>query len=140
MKEKKSPLERFSVTIEQKLLARFDTYIVGKGYATRSEAVRDLVRDTLVQENCANPNAEAAGVVVLVYNHHERQLSGKLTDEQHKVFHSIISAMHVHMDHDNCMEIIALRGKAEEIKKVADSLICMKGVRHGKYIETSAET
>ena len=138
MLKKKSVLERISVTIEQDLLEAFDRSVTEQGYATRSEAVNALIREALIKKEIARPEAQAAGAVVLVYNHHERQLSGRLTDRQHETHHHVIATMHVHLDHDNCLEIIALRGKAAEIRRVADELISLKGVKHGRFIETAA--
>ena len=135
---KKKALERISVTIEPDLLEAFDRARADKGYATRSEAVNALIRDSLIKQKVADPKAPAAGAVVLVYNHHQRQLSGRLTGRQHETHHHVIASLHVHLDHDNCLEIIALRGKAAEIRKIADDLISLKGVKHGRFIETAA--
>jgi CopG family nickel-responsive transcriptional regulator len=137
MARKKSALERFSVTIEAGLLADFDRAIAEKGYATRSEAVSDLVRESLIQREIKNPDAPAAGAVVLVYNHQERRLAETLTRRQHRTHHDVIASLHVHLDEDHCLEIIALRGPAAAIRRVADELISLKGVKYGRFIETS---
>jgi CopG family nickel-responsive transcriptional regulator len=138
MTKKRTALERISVTIEPELLEAFDRSSAERGYATRSEAVNALIRESLIQREIGNPNAPAAGAVVLVYNHHERQLSGRLTGRQHETHHHVIASLHVHLDEDTCLEIIALRGKAAEIRRVADDLISLKGVKHGRFIQTAA--
>jgi CopG family nickel-responsive transcriptional regulator len=137
MADKKSALTRFSVTIEDGLLEAFDRSIAEKGYATRSEAVSDLVREALIKQEVKNPAAPAAGAVVLVYDHHERRLADKLTQRQHETHHDVIASLHVHLDADTCLEIIALRGKAAHIRRVAEELISLKGVKHGRFIETA---
>jgi len=137
MGRKKSDLERFSVTIERELLEAFDRSIAEKGYATRSAAVSDLVREALIRREVANPEAPAAGAVVMVYDHRQRRLSGELTGRQHRTRHDVIASLHVHLDEETCLEIIALRGKAGRIRRVADELLSLKGVKHGRFIETA---
>ncbi len=137
MARKKSDLERLSVTIERGLLAAFDRAIGEKGYATRSAAVSDLVRESLIEREIGNPEAPAAGAVVLVYDHRERRLSGELTGRQHRTHRDVIASLHVHLDESTCLEIIALRGKAGHIRRVADGLMSLKGVKHGRFIETA---
>jgi CopG family nickel-responsive transcriptional regulator len=138
VEKKKKALERISVTIDKELLEAFDRTVAERGYATRSEAVNALIRDSLIKREIGNPQAPAAGAVVLVYNHHERHLAGRLTGRQHETHHHVIATMHVHLDEDNCLEIIALRGTASDIRRVADELISLKGVKHGRFIETAA--
>jgi CopG family transcriptional regulator, nickel-responsive regulator len=105
-----------------------------RGYTNRSEAFRDLARAELVKESAQKPNANVVGTVTIVYDHHVRLLSEKLTELQHKHHRSVVSAMHVHLDHDNCLEVVVLRGKAQDVQQVADSLISTKGVKHGRLI------
>jgi CopG family transcriptional regulator, nickel-responsive regulator len=131
-------LSRIGVAIDSDLLAKFDKYISGRGYPTRSEAFRDLIRDKLVEKAWQAPNEEVVGTVTLVYDHHVRLLNEKLTDIQHDAYHSILSTMHVHLDHDNCLEVIIVRGKATDVRRVADALITMKGVKHGNLTVTSS--
>jgi CopG family transcriptional regulator, nickel-responsive regulator len=131
-------LSRIGVAIDSDLLEKFDKHINDRGYATRSEAFRDLIREKLVEQAWEAPNREVVGTVTLVYDHHVRLLNEKLTDIQHGAFHSILSTMHVHLDHDNCLEVIIVRGKAKEVRRIADALITMKGVKHGNLTVTSS--
>jgi len=125
---------RFGVSIDEQLLGRFDQLIEEKGYVTRSEAIRDLIRAALVELKWEGGEEETVGTVTLVYNHHVRDLSDKLTEQQHAHHDQIISALHVHLDAHNCLEVLVLRGKAREVKKIADELIGVKGVKHGKLV------
>lgn len=131
-------LSRIGVAIDSDLLAKFDRHIGERGYGNRSEAFRDLIREKLIQQNAEAPNAEVVGTLTLVYDHHVRLLNEKLTDVQHSAYHHILSTLHVHLDHDNCLEVIIIRGKAIEVKRLADSLISMKGVKHGQLTVTSS--
>jgi CopG family nickel-responsive transcriptional regulator len=132
-------LSRIGVAIDSDLLNRFDEHIARRGYTNRSEAFRDLIRDELVQEASESPDQRVVGSVTLVYNHHVRMLSDKLTDLQHAAHHSILSTMHVHLDHDNCLEVLVVRGRAEDVRRIADTLISTKGVKHGRLTITGAE-
>lgn len=132
-----SNLRRIGVAIEADLLDRFDEHISRKGYTNRSEAFRDLIRDDLVQEASQAPDTPVVGTVTLVYDHHVRQLGEKLTGIQHEAFHSVLSTLHVHLDHDNCLEVLVLRGKAGAVRQLADALISTKGVKHGRLTITS---
>jgi len=131
-------LIRFGVSIDNKLLKRFDALITEKGYVNRSEAIRDLIRDMLVSEDIANPDAESIGTLTLVYSHDVRELSEKLNDIQHHNHKIIISTTHIHLDEHNCLEVLILRGKAKEVKLIADRLLAVKNVRHGKLSVTSS--
>lgn len=131
-------LIRFGVSIDNKLLKRFDALIAEKGYVNRSEAIRDLIRDMLVSEDIANPDAESIGTLTLVYSHDVRELSEKLNDIQHHNHKIIISTTHIHLDEHNCLEVLILRGKAKEVKLIADRLLAVKNVRHGKLSVTSS--
>jgi CopG family transcriptional regulator, nickel-responsive regulator len=128
---------RFGISIDSKLLDNFDRLIEHKGYLNRSEALRDLIRASLIEVKWEEGEEEMVGTVTLVYNHHVRDLSNKLTEHQHSYHHQIISALHVHLDAHNCLEVLVLRGKAREIKKIADELIGVKGVKHGKLVITA---
>ena len=132
-----SSLTRFGVSIDNKLLDRFDKEIVSRGYNNRSEAIRDLIRNQLVELEWSDENYEVAGTLTLVYNHHTRGLSDLLTELQHSFHEMILSTMHVHLDHHNCLEILVIKGKAREAKEVADRLLSVKGVLHGKLTVTS---
>jgi len=127
-----SALSRIGVAIDSELLEKFDKLIARRGYTNRSEAFRDLIRDELVEESWAEPQSEVVGTVTLVYDHHVRLLNEKLTDFQHHHFHHILSTLHVHLDHDHCLEVLVVRGKAAQVKRIADALVSTKGVKHGR--------
>jgi CopG family nickel-responsive transcriptional regulator len=129
---------RIGVAISEELLDKFDQLIEGRGYTNRSEAFRDLIRNELVQEVWKSSDTEVFGTVTLVYDHHVRQLSDRLTELQHKYHHAIMSSLHVHLDHDNCLEVILVRGKAAAVQKLANSLIATKGVKHGRFTATTS--
>jgi CopG family nickel-responsive transcriptional regulator len=131
-------LIRFGVSIDENLLEQFDKLIEIKRYQTRSEAIRDLIRSTLVETRSANDDAEMIGTVTLVYDHHVRDLSEKLTEHQHAHSNRIISALHVHLDAHNCLEVLVVRGAASVVRLIADELICVKGVKHGKLVMTTS--
>ena len=131
-------LARIGVAIDSGLLEEFDKLINTRGYTNRSEAFRDLIRDELVEQTWEAPDADVVGTVTLVYNHHVRMLSEKLTELQHDFHKSILSTMHVHLDHDNCLEVLVVRGKAGDVKRVADTLISTKGVKHGRLTTTTS--
>ena len=133
-----SSLSRIGVAIDSELLGKFDAHIARRGYTNRSEAFRDLIRDELVEAAWTQPGATVVGTVTLVYDHHVRMLSDRLTDMQHEHYHNILSTLHVHLDHDNCLEVLVLRGKASAVKKIADALISTKGVKHGRLTLTSS--
>ncbi len=125
---------RFGVSLPQELLKRFDAEIRRKGYDNRSEAIRDLIRDNLVRSEWETAGGETAAAVVLVYDHHKRGLTSRLMEKQHKYHEYIISTMHAHLDHDNCMEVVLLRGKAEMVKKIAENLASQKHVKLGRFV------
>jgi len=133
-----SELSRIGVAIDSDLLDKFDRLIGKRGYSNRSEAFRDLIRDELVEETWGSPNSPVVGTVTLVYDHHVRLLSEKLTDIQHDFHQHILSTLHVHLDHDNCLEVLVVRGKAGAVKRIADTLISTKGVKHGRLTITSS--
>ncbi|MGA6827915.1 nickel-responsive transcriptional regulator NikR [Nitrospira sp. NS4] len=129
-------LVRFGVSLDHHLLDDFDRHIQRRKYMTRSEALRDLIRETLVGEEWGE-NRETVGTITFVYDHHVRDLTSKLTDIQHDYHGKILSGMHVHLDHDHCLEVLVVKGKGSEIRKVADALISVKGVKHGKLTMTT---
>ncbi|MBV9503526.1 MAG: nickel-responsive transcriptional regulator NikR [Acidobacteriia bacterium] len=131
-------LARIGIAIPEELLEEFDRLIERRGYETRSEAVRDLVRKELVDEISASPNMEVYGTVTLIYDHHARLLLDKLTEIQHQHHGAIISSLHVHLDHDNCLEVILVRGKSTLVQKLANALIATKGVKHGRFMLTTS--
>ncbi len=132
-----SKLIRFGISMNEQLLEKFDRQIVKKGYNNRSEAIRDLIRDQLVQLEWDNEDQEVAGTVTLVYDHHVRGLTNVLTEIQHDFHDLALSTMHVHLDHHNCLEVLVLKGKASDARKLAEKLISIKGVKHGQLSITS---
>ena len=132
-----SGLSRIGVAIDSGLLDKFDRLIAQRGYTNRSEAFRDLIRDELVNKEAESPESQVIGTVTLVYDHHVRQLQEKLTTIQHDHHHSILSTLHLHLDHDNCLEVLVVRGASAEVRKVADVLISTKGVKHGRLVITT---
>lgn len=128
---------RFGVSLDENLLKRFDRLIADKGYANRSEAIRDLIRDSLVSEQWEAGTEETAGTITLVYSHDTRELTDTLNEIQHHHHAAVISTMHIHLDGHNCLEVLVVRGKGLEIKKIADRLIGTKGVIHGKLTLTT---
>ncbi|MCK9417752.1 MAG: nickel-responsive transcriptional regulator NikR [Nitrospirae bacterium] len=132
-----SDLTRFGVSIDSTLIKKFDALIRRKGYTSRSEAIRDMIRDGLVEQEWKTENRETVGTITIVYNHHTRELEHALTDMQHKSFHRIISTLHVHLDAHNCLEVLVVKGKSQEIRRIADRLIGTRGVKHGKLTTTT---
>ena len=130
-------LIRFGVSMEKNLLDEFDSLCSGKGYENRSEAIRDMIRNLLIEDKLREENSEGVGTLTLVYNHHQRELEEKLTEYQHHYLNAIVSTVHIHLKPHLCLEVLLLRGKAREIKKVADGLIATKGVQHGKLVLTT---
>lgn len=124
-----SEIVRFGVSLEEKLLERFDRLIRKKNYTNRSEALRDLIRQELIKKEW-DEGGEVAGAITFVYNHHKRELLNKITDIQHDTQKVIISTQHIHLDHDNCLEIVAVRGKSKDVQKLADQIKSIKGVKH----------
>jgi CopG family nickel-responsive transcriptional regulator len=130
-------LIRFGVSMDSRLLARFDQLIAEKSYSNRSEAIRDLIRNELVEQSWEEDDEETVGAITLVYNHEMRELTEKLTDYQHQVHGAVISSLHVHLDKHNCLEVLVVKGRGREIRKVADRLIGTRGVKHGKLVTTT---
>lgn len=128
---------RFGISMKEDLLERFDDLIEEKGYTNRSEAIRDLIRDHLVSREWIEEDSEVAGTITLIYDHHVSGLSQVLTRIQHDHHHLFLSTLHVHLDGDNCLETIVIKGKAREAREVAEKLISTKGVKHGKLTITS---
>ena len=128
---------RFGVSIDERLLDKFDNLIDEKGYSNRSEAIRDLIRNALVEDEWAQVNEDTVGTVSLIYDHHTRDLADKLTEHQHSHHKEIVSALHVHLDVHHCLEVVVIKGKAKVIKRLAEELIGTKGVKHGKLMTTT---
>lgn len=129
-------IRRFGVSLEAGLLKRFDGLIKEEGYNNRSKAIADLIRKEFVSDGFAK-GGDIAGAVTIVYDHHKREVVNKLLDIQHDHGKIIISAQHVHLDHDNCLEIIAVKGSGREVKALADALKTVKGVKHATFSVTT---
>jgi len=130
-------ISRFGVSIDTALLKAFDKLISRKGYTNRSEALRDLIRDRLVENEWQEGNQDTVGAITLVYSHDQRELHDKLTELQHQKYHFIVSNLHVHLDEHNCLEVLVVKGKSNSIKKIADQLIGTRGVKHGQLTMTT---
>lgn len=129
-------LQRFGVSLPADLLTRFDREIIRRGYPNRSEALRDLIREYLVRQE-VDRDAEVVGTLTLIYDHHTADLSGKMKALQHEHYEMILSNIHFHLDHHHCLEVVVLRGQCSLIQQVADRLIGLRGVKHGKLTFTS---
>ncbi|OPY89537.1 MAG: putative nickel-responsive regulator [Syntrophaceae bacterium PtaU1.Bin231] len=127
-----SDLVRFGVSLEEELLKKFDRHIRTGKYTNRSEAIRDLIREALVKKEWQE-NREVTGAITLVYDHHTRELVNKVLDMQHDYHEYILSTQHIHMDHNNCLEIIVTRGKSREIEELYRKLKSMRGIKHAGF-------
>jgi len=134
-----SELARIGVAIESDLLEEFDKLIDRRGYSSRSEAFRDMIRGELNQTQVSSPDQHVVGTLTIIYDHNVRQLSEKLTGMQHEHHHEIVSTLHVHLDHDQCLEVLVLRGPAVDVQKIADRLMATKGVKQGRLTLAAAE-
>jgi CopG family nickel-responsive transcriptional regulator len=131
-----SGLTRFSVSIEADLLTRFLRMARKHGWENRSEAIRNVMRDALVREEWSGAD-EIVGTITIVYDHHRHELTDRLTGIQHDHHEAVLAATHIHLDHDNCLEMIAVRGTANQVQTIADALIGARGVKHGKLTATT---
>ena len=132
-------LTRISISLEENLLEVFDKLIAAKGYATRSEAIRDLIRERLIREEVRNQQGEQVAVLTLVYDHHARELAAKLIDKQHHHHDLVVSSLHVHLGERHCLEVSVLRGPGHKVMHLGDELLATKGVLHGDITFTSGE-
>lgn len=132
-----SRLVRFSVSMPELLVGQFDRLISAQGYKTRSEAVRDLIRDRLVAREWEEGDQVVVGTLTLIYDHHVRGLAEQLTEVQHSHIGLVVSSLHIHLDRGNCLEVLVMRGRAAELTKVSDRLIAARGVKHGKLVFTT---
>jgi CopG family nickel-responsive transcriptional regulator len=131
-----SELARTGLSIDRELLARFDLAIAKKHYKNRSEAVRDLIRDHLVSEE-ADSNKVVVGTLTIVYDHHRPNLTEKLVNAQHHAGSSVLAATHVHLDHHNCLEVVIMKGRSGVLKDLANKILSLRGVKHGKFVLTT---
>ncbi|MED4206858.1 nickel-responsive transcriptional regulator NikR [Neobacillus mesonae] len=134
-----SIVKRFGVSMDGHLLRKFDQLVKKKGYENRSEAVRDLVRDALIQQSWEESEQLVAGSILLFYNHSQRNLLEEMTQLQHDMHDYILATTHFHLDHDSCLELIVVKGKAKEIQKLKDRLTSLKGVEYGKFTVAPVE-
>jgi CopG family transcriptional regulator, nickel-responsive regulator len=132
-------LTRISISLEENLLQEFDKLITAKGYATRSEAIRDLIRDLLIKQEARSKKGQQVAVVTMVYDHHARELASKLIDKQHHHHDLVVSTMHVHLGERHCLEVSVLRGPGHDVNHLGDELLATKGVLHGEITFTSGE-
>ena len=130
-------LERFGVSMDGELLKQFDGQIERAGYTSRSEAIRDMIRDYLVKQEWAAGNVRVVGTLTMVYDHHARELDAKLTGVQHEAHDLVLCATHVHLDHHNCLEVVVLAGPADKVRELAQRLISLRGVKHGELTCTT---
>lgn len=128
---------RFGVSLDPDLLGQFDAMIQSEGYTNRSEAIRDLIRERLVRQEWQKDDAQVAGTVSLVYDHHELDLPRRLTEVQHDHHNLIISTVHVHLDHHNCLEVLVLKGEAARVRVLGEKLLSTRGIKHGKLTFTT---
>lgn len=134
-------LMRFSVAMPENLLMQFDQLVARRGIAkNRSEVIRDLVREALVDDECGKIGSEVMGTLTLIYNHYTSDLESKLHEIQHHYLGSIISSMHVHLDHDHCLEVIVLRGESRDVRDIANILLGVRGVKTGKLVTVTIGT
>jgi len=129
-------ITRFGVSLDADLLAPFDALCARHGYDNRSEAIRDLIRKALVEESWEQGGEECAGTLSLVYEHHSSDLSRRLMALQHDDHDIVVAALHVHLDHDNCLEVLILKGAPSRVRSLADRLCAMRGVKHGVFSVT----
>ncbi|MFH1427881.1 MAG: nickel-responsive transcriptional regulator NikR [Patescibacteria group bacterium] len=125
-------LTRFSLSIENSLLKKFEEEISKKGYKNRSQAISDLIRKDLVKQEWGRGNKEVVGTITLVYNHHQRTILNRLLNLQHNFHKAIISTTHIHLDKENCLEVLVVKGKPNKIKEIADKLTSIKGIKYGE--------
>lgn len=130
-------ITRFGVSIEPDLLEKFDRMMKKKGYTNRSEAIRDIIRANMIQEKNANPNQTGLGTLTILYNHHSGPLTERLVALQHEHHQQILTTTHIHIDHENCLEVLILQGKTGDIQTLADKIKALKGITHGELVLTS---
>jgi len=131
-------VKRFGVSLDEQILTELDHFVDQRKFPNRSQAIRYLISNYLIEEK-VDGNKTVAGSIILVYDHHKRELQNKSTSIQHDYHSIILSVMHVHIDHHNCLETIAVMGKSGKLKELADKLIAIKGVKHGKLVITTTE-
>ena len=134
-----SDVVRFTISVERELLDAFDQFVAEGQFATRSEAIRQLIHGALTRQTCATATGEASGILTLVYDHHRTQVQQKLVQIQHDHMDCVLATLHVHLDHNLCMEAIALRGKPDQLQYIASSLQGIKGITQGELVLAAAD-
>jgi len=132
-------ITRFGVSIEPDLINKFDKMINKEGYTNRSEAIRDLIRKSLIKEKNMDPKSETIGTLTMIYNHHSGPLTNRLLELQHEHHNEILTTTHIHIDHHNCLEVLVLKGKTGNIQKLADKIKALKGIKHGELVITESQ-
>jgi CopG family nickel-responsive transcriptional regulator len=131
-------ITRFGVSIEPELLKKFDKMIKKEGYENRSEAIRDLIRKNLIEDKSKNPDEKVIGTLTMIYDHHTGNLANKLMDLQHNHTNEILSTTHIHIDHNNCLEVLIIKGNSGRVQKLADSIKALKGIKNGELVITKS--
>lgn len=131
-------IKRFGVSIEPNLLKKFDNLIKKEGYETRSEAIRDLIRNSLISTKKLDPESISMGTLTMLYDHHTGNITNRLLEIQHDHTSEILTTTHIHIDHDNCLEVLILKGKTKQIQKLADNIKSLKGIKHGELVITTS--
>ncbi|MGB3008648.1 MAG: nickel-responsive transcriptional regulator NikR [Chitinophagaceae bacterium] len=131
-------VKRFGVSLDEEILKKLDEMVLTSKFPNRSQAIRHLIKGSLVQEKI-NQNKTVAGALVIVYDHHKKDISNTLTHLQHDFHNLILSTQHVHLSHDLCLETIAIKGKAQQLISLSDAIIGLKGIKHGKLVMTDIE-
>ena len=127
-----SELTRTTLAIEKELLEKFDAWLSSRGYNNRSEAMRDLIRSALTEQEWSTPNAQVVAALSIIYDHAAHTLAQQLTHLQHADHHAILCSQHVHLDNHQCLEVILMAGKAKQLRRMADAIVTTRGVRAGK--------
>ncbi|MBN1791707.1 MAG: nickel-responsive transcriptional regulator NikR [Bacteroidales bacterium] len=128
---------RFGVSLDKEIMQELDSYVTVNGFPNRSQAIRNLIEKYAVEQKWQCDN-QVAGAIVIVYDHHKRNIDNEINDVQHENHHLILSTQHVHLNHETCLETIVVKGKASELTGLADKIIALKGIHHGKLIMTRA--
>jgi CopG family nickel-responsive transcriptional regulator len=126
---------RFGVSLEKETMHEFDNYVIANNFPNRSQAIRNLIEKYAVEQKWQCDH-QVAGAIVIVYNHHKRNIDNEINEVQHDYHHLILSTQHVHLNHETCLETIVVKGKASELTSLADKIITLKGIHHGKLIMT----
>ena len=132
------PVSRFSISLEEELLKALDEFVHQNSFSNRSQALRHLIEKNIIEEKWQCNNF-VAGAIVMIYDHHKKEILSKLNDIQHNYFEVILSSQHFHLSHDICLEIVAVQGKAKRLTELADMLISIKGIKHGKLIMSKTD-